>query len=188
MSNHFDALVTNSNSPTFVSHPDKEELEKLQKHLNDYQAIATKYGIDDIFQDNGGKVLQLISILGLKTLPGREGNDAVDGYGNQYELKTRNVSKTKYYTTNHHLNFDTISKYRKVDWIFAEYAGINLVRIYWMHPTQLSEIFDAWEAKLRNNGNLSINNPKISAKYVSENGKLLYEQINENNHKPKGPI
>jgi hypothetical protein len=29
-----------------------------------------------IFQDNGGKILQILLITGLKVLPGREGNDA----------------------------------------------------------------------------------------------------------------
>ena len=35
-------------------------------------------GINDVFQDNGGKLLQVLLITGLKDIPGREGNDAVD--------------------------------------------------------------------------------------------------------------
>jgi transcriptional regulator with XRE-family HTH domain len=39
--------------------------------VRDYQTIATRHGIDDIFQDNGGKLLQILLILNLKKLPGR---------------------------------------------------------------------------------------------------------------------
>ncbi len=35
------------------------------------------------------KVVQLLILLGLKTLPGCEGNDAVDENGEEYELNTK---------------------------------------------------------------------------------------------------
>jgi len=67
-------------------HPDKAILEELFPYIRQYQELASKHGIHDIFQDNGGKLLQVLLVLGLKALPGREGNDAVDDEGNEYEL------------------------------------------------------------------------------------------------------
>lgn len=64
-------------------------MEKLFPAVRDYQALASKHGIDDIFQDNGGKLLQVLLVLGLTIIPGREGNDAVDKAGKEYELIIR---------------------------------------------------------------------------------------------------
>src|SRR5262249_54421655 len=76
----------------------KSDLARMQESFREVkllQQLADEYGIVDIFQDNGGKVLQLLIILGLKISPGREGNDAVDEEGNEYELKTTNQSLRK---------------------------------------------------------------------------------------------
>ncbi|MEZ4951892.1 MAG: helix-turn-helix domain-containing protein, partial [Saprospiraceae bacterium] len=94
------------------------------------QDLASKNGINDIFQDNGGKLLQVLLITGLSDLPGREGNDAIDEDGNEYELKSVNISLTKSFSTHHHMNPVIIDKYRKVDWIFAVYRGIEILEIY----------------------------------------------------------
>ena len=64
---------------------------------------------------------------------GREGNDAVDEDGNEYELKDGQLARTAQFTTHHHLNPVIIAKYRKVDWIFATYEGIELKEIYRAH-------------------------------------------------------
>jgi hypothetical protein len=100
------------------SHPDAEQLKKLFPAIRQFQWLATVHGIPDIFQDNGGKILQVCLILGLTVLKAREGNDAVDADGNEFELKTVNVLRTDQFTTHHHLNPVIIAKYRKVDWIF----------------------------------------------------------------------
>ena len=68
-------------------HPDYEILKQLFPYIRDYQKLAETHGINDIFQDNGGKLLQVLLILNLEVLPGREGNDARDAQGNEYELK-----------------------------------------------------------------------------------------------------
>ena len=60
------------------SHPDIERLRELFPSIQDYQKLATLHGVDDIFQDNGGKLLQLALVLGIRLLKSREGNDAVD--------------------------------------------------------------------------------------------------------------
>jgi hypothetical protein len=105
------------------SHPDAELLRKLFPSIRRYQKLANAHGIPDIFQDNGGKILQVCLITGLRVLKSREGNDAVDEHGYEYELKTVNLSRTAQFTTHHHLNPVIIAKYRKVDWIFATYEG-----------------------------------------------------------------
>lgn len=155
-------------------HPDKEHLDALFPYIRAYQELANKHGIDDIFQDNGGKLLQVLLITGLRILPGRLGNDAVDEYGNEYELKSVNINLTKSFSTHHHLNPTILEKYRQVDWIFATYEGIELQAIYQMSSEDLEPYFQKWEQRWRKRGGKDINNPKISLGFVVENGKLLY--------------
>lgn len=139
------------------------------------QNLASKNGINDIFQDNGGKLLQVLLITGLRDLPGREGNDAVDDDGNEYELKSVNVALTKSFSTHHHMNPTIIAKYRKVDWIFAVYRGIEILEIYKLTPSDIEPYYTKWENKWHKDGGKDINNPKIPLKYVRQVGTLLYE-------------
>lgn len=154
-------------------HPDKEILDRLFPYVRQYQALAAKHGIKDIFQDNGGKLLQVILTLGLEVLPGREGNDAKDASGKEYELKSVNLDLRKQVTTHHHLNLDILNKYRKVDWIFAVYRNIELQAIYLLKPLSLEPLFSKWEMKWRAEKK-DINNPKIPLDFVIDHGKLLY--------------
>ena len=153
---------------------DVKKLKELFPAIREYQNLASKHGIDDIFQDNGGKLLQVLLITDLKVLPGREGNDAIDDKGLEYELKSVNTLLTESFSTHHHMNPTIIKKYRKVDWIFAVYEGIGLKTIYKMTPNDLQLYYDKWEKKWHRDGGKDINNPKISLKYVKENGKVLY--------------
>ena len=130
------------------AHPDWEELQRLFPAIREYQKLALKHGIDDIFQDNGGKILQVLLALGLQQLPGREGNDAQDSNGKQYELKSVNTLKTKSFSTHHHMNPVIIKKYRQVDWIFAVYEGIELKEIYQITPEQLRAVLQAMGRKM----------------------------------------
>jgi transcriptional regulator with XRE-family HTH domain len=141
--------------------------------LRRYQQLANKYGIGDIFQDNGGKLLQIILITGLKVLPGREGNDAVDANGKECELKSVNRSLTKSFSTHHHLNPTIVAKYREVDWYFAVYEGIELIVLYKVAAEKLEPYFLAWEKKWQTSGD--INNPKIPLKFVESVGRVIYE-------------
>ena len=156
-------------------HPDWELMEKLLAHVRTYQQLANKHGIADIFQDNGGKLLQVILLLGLKVIPGREGNDAVDENGKEYELKSVNTDLTKSFSTHHHINPTIIEKYRKVDWIFAVYCGIELQAIYRVTQKVLEVFYEKWETKWHLDGK-DINNPKIPLTFVIEKGELLYGQ------------
>ena len=156
------------------AHPDKAILDELFPTIRRYQELASQHGIGDIFQDNGGKLLQVLLITGLQVLSGREGNDAKDDAGNEYELKSVNTLLTKSFSTHHHMNPAIIAKYRKVGWIFAIYEGIELRAIYQLKPEQLEPYFSKWETKWHDDGGKDINNPKIPVKFVIERGILFY--------------
>jgi hypothetical protein len=149
-------------------------LKELFSSIRVYQKLATKHGISDIFQDNGGKILQLCLALNLQVLPKREGNDAKDADGNEYELKTVNILKTMNFSTHQHMNPVIIKKYRQVDWIFATYEGIELKEIYLLKPNKMEPWYKRWEEKWYADGRKDINNPKVPLTYVKENGKLIY--------------
>ena len=152
-------------------HPDHAELQRLFPAIREYQRLASRHGIGDIFQDNGGKLLQVLLLTGLVRLPGREGNDAKDETGREYELKSVNIDLTSSFSTHHHLNPAILAKYRKVGWVFAVYDGIDLQEVYLLEPGQLESYFEKWEAKWRNSGD--INNPKIPVSFVRSNGRRI---------------
>lgn len=170
------------------AHRDLKELEKLFPSVQRYQDLASRHGINDIFQDNGGKLLQVLLIMGLRVIPGREGNDAVDLDGKEYELKSVNIELTKSFSTHHHMNPVIIKKYRKVDWIFAVYRNIEIQAIYRLTPKALEPYYKKWEAKWRADGGKDINNPKVPLGYVVKNGELLYgaHPIAQSKKKRKG--
>jgi len=155
-------------------HPDCAKLRKLMPGIRKFQRLASRHGIDDIFQDNGGKILQILLCTGLTILAGREGNDARDESGKEYELKSVNIRLTQSFSTHHHMNPQIIAKYRLVDWVFAVYDGIELVEIYRLTPSQIEPYFSRWLKKWAADGNKDINNPKIPLKFVRETGKRVY--------------
>jgi hypothetical protein len=121
-------------------------------------------------------VLQTLIVLGLKVVPGREGNDAVDNEGNEYELKTLNVSlgRSRGVTTHHHLNFTILAKYRTVHaWYVALYEGILLKEIYRLTPAELEPIFATWERRIIDGGQ-PLNNPKIPIAFVRSHGTKVF--------------
>jgi hypothetical protein len=155
-------------------HPDQAKLRALMPSVRKLQKLASKHGIDDIFQDNGGKILQILLCTGLTILPGREGNDARDQNGREYELKSVNIHLTKSFSTHHHMNPHIIQKYRQVDWVFAIYDGIELVEIYLLTPADIEPYFKKWAKKWADDGNKDINNPKIPLAFVRATGKRIY--------------
>ncbi|MBU3058739.1 hypothetical protein [Pseudomonas indica] len=159
---------------TLKPHDDYARLQDAWPSIEEYQSLATKHGIDDIFQDNGGKLLQVLLLLGLRIIPGREGNDAVDADGREYELKSVNIELTKGFSTHHHMNPTIIAKYRQVPWVFAIYRHIALQAVYLLEPVDLELYFQKWEEKWHADGGKDINNPKIPAKYVIAHGRLVY--------------
>jgi Restriction endonuclease PvuII len=166
-------------SPSYLAtmtttNPDYQEYLRLFPAIQEYQALAKKYNIADIFQDNGGKYVQLLILLGLKTSGKREGNDAFDENGVEFEIKTVNVELTKSFSTHHHMNPVIIKKYRVVDWYFAVYKSIELQCIYKMTPQAMEPYYQAWEAKWNADGGKDINNPKVPLKYVLEHGSVVW--------------
>jgi transcriptional regulator with XRE-family HTH domain len=156
---------------------DAQRLETAMKSIQELQSLANEYGIADIFQDNGGKTLQLLILLGLRISPGREGNDAIDADGNEYELKTINISLNRSggVTTHHHLNEVILQKYRNVGaWYIGLYEGITLSQIYKLTPELLEPKFQEWEEKIKTRQE-ALNNPKIPLKLVKK-GQLIYPQ------------
>jgi hypothetical protein len=151
-------------------HPDLAQLQKLWPSIRKFQKLAEQHGIGDVFQDNGGKLLQVVLTTGLTVLQPREGNDAIDGEGNEYELKSVNTKLTKSFSTHHHMNPVIIAKYRQVDWVFAVYSGIELEEIHVLTPADLEEYYMKWEKKWRDTGGKDINNPKIPLSFVRARG------------------
>lgn len=157
-------------------HSDYEKLQQLLPYVREYQALAEKHGISDIFQDNGGKILQMLLLTGLSGMKKREGNDATNEGGEEFELKTVNVKLTKSVSTNHHLNLAIINKYRKAKWVFAVYENIELKEIWTLTPDKLKHLFDKWEDKW-NATQTDINNPKIPLSLVISEGVKYYPSV-----------
>lgn len=149
------------------------EIESVWPGVKAFQNLAAQYGINDIFSDNGGKVAQLAIAIGVDIVPGRQGADATDRLGNEYELKTLDLEKTaRSFSTNHHLNEHTIAKYRGRRFIFATYEGITLQEAYMVEPKDMEPVYRKWEATLRHRDHL--NNPKVPLDYVREVGTVMY--------------
>jgi hypothetical protein len=157
-------------------HPDLDKLHALFPYVRQYQELAAKHGIGDIFQDNGGKLLQTLLILNMQGLGCREGNDCRDAEGNEYELKSVNMLLTSGVSTHHHLNPKIIKKYRAVKaWYFSVYRGIELAELWRVETAALEPWFKAHEAKWHRSGGKDINNPKIPLKFVRAQGTLVYK-------------
>lgn len=157
-----------------------KRIDILWSNLRELNDLAKTKGIMDIFQDNGAKILQQLIYLNMQNLPGREGNDAIDENNNEWEMKSINLATSASgFSTNHHLNYEILAKYKTVPWSFAIYRGIDLEEIFVMSPKTLEPIFKHWEEKL-NAGMVHINNPKIAVSFVRGNGIRVYP-INNNN-------
>lgn len=150
------------------------ELERLLPALGDYQRLAARLGIFDIFQDNGGKTLQILLRAHLHLAPGRHGFDAVDGEGRGYEIKSLNRLLVSGFSTHHHLGPGVIEHYRGCLWAFAVFAGIDLERIYTVAPSELEPCFERWERRLIEKNTQHLNNPKIPLRLVEQTGRLIY--------------
>lgn len=149
------------------------EIEELMPGIQRFQKLAEHYGVTDIFQDAGGKMVQLAVATGLDLMPGRLGPDASDRIGNIYEIKTTDLDKTQSgWSTNHHVTKTTLQGYKQRRWVFATYRGIILYEAYLMLPEQLKPLFAQWERVLKTKNH--INNPKIGLRFVRENGRVMY--------------
>jgi transcriptional regulator with XRE-family HTH domain len=174
--------------------PDLARLNAFLPAVRRFQELADEYGINDVFQDNGGKLLQTLVLTGLQNMPGREGNDAKDNSGMEWELKTVNQKLTKSFSTHHHLTVDIVAKYRLVNWLFCVYESIEIVEIWIMTPEQMEPVFQNWEEALAieqekenektNPKKANFNNPKIPLSFVREVGTKYYSDAPDDQLKP----
>lgn len=178
--------MSNQKNPwPYSHHKDIEEFNRIYPDVHKLEKLANKHGIYDIFQDNNGKLLQVVLLLNLKILGGREGNDAVGPDGTEYELKTLNLNNpNKSFTTHHHLNKEILKKYRTVPWVFATFQGIDIEKIYLLSPEDLETYFKRWEEKIdlkiaEGNTSYAINNPKIAFGHVKKKGQIIFEKADE---------
>ena len=72
-----------------------KRLENLWANLHELEEMCREYGIEDMLQDNGLKVMQQLVYLNMDFLPGREGNDSVSASGTEWEMKSVNILLTK---------------------------------------------------------------------------------------------
>ncbi len=161
-------------------HRDKiEGFRAMWSKLDEIEALARTYEINDIAQDNNLKLLQTLVLFDFQNQPGREGSDAIDRYGHAWELKTVNVNLTKSFSTNHHTNLERIAVFRRERWLFSVYRRISLQEVYAVSPAALEVYFTAWERMVRekiagHNENAHLNNPKIPLKFVRQVGIRVY--------------
>jgi hypothetical protein len=153
----------------------------------DLQTFASQHGIHNVFTDNGYQELLLLVLFGLRKLR-REGNDAADDQGRQYELKTvgrissDGVPKRSLgVTTEHTLTMANIERYRLAHlWIVAVFIQSTPEAIYEITPQALEPYFSSWEQKLRERDPDGtdmlnhINNPKIPMWFIARHGVLVW--------------
>jgi hypothetical protein len=119
-------------------------------------------------------------ITGLKGVGSREGNDAQDAQGNEYELKSVNTSvdaellDASSHESNHPCQ---ISEGGLGVWLFMR--ELSCRQFTSMKPTALEPYFSKWESKWHESGGKDINNPKIPVKFVVEHGELVYQKPQE---------
>ena len=156
-----------------------DRLNSMWSRLDEIERLAKEYEINDIAQDNNLKLLQTLVLFDLKNQPGREGSDAIDRFGHDWELKTVNIDLTTGFSTNHHTNLERIAVFRRERWLFSAYRGIILQEVYAVHPATLEEYFARWERTVLDkiagdNENAHLNNPKIPLKFVRQVGIKVY--------------
>ncbi len=78
------------------------------------------------------------------------------------------------------MNPTILAKYRRVDWVFAVYRGIELEAVYYMPVEDLEPFFKKWEVKWKQERK-DINNPKIPLKFVVEHGRKVFPADQEPN-------
>lgn len=154
-------------------------LNSMWEKLDEIERFALIYGINDIAQDNNLKLLQTLVLFDFQNQQNREGSDAIDRYGNAWELKTVNIDLTTSFSTNHHTNIERIKMFRRERWLFSAYKGISLQEVYAVGPVALEAYFKKWENSVLekiagNNENAHLNNPKIPLNFVRQVGTKVF--------------
>lgn len=159
------------------------DISKIINIASELQKYGTQKNIVSVFDDGGYRELLLATLFNLTLHKGRHGDDAADEMSNNYELKTVNLvdtsgrlRKNPGITTCHHVNFEILKRYREVHaWIVGIFFINEPVEIYEIPSAKLSDYFDKWDDRLKNESISHINNPKISFKDIRKKGVIHYE-------------
>lgn len=166
-------------TPTSVSEAitARTTFDELLESNNEFKRFAEDYGITNLYADNNVQQLQQALYLGLSFQPQRRANDAIDCYGNNWELKSLTISKnTRGFSTANPLTFSTIERYRKCCFGFSiYYTGTMLAEMYVASPREMKEILDILEDKIR--AGHCLNNPKIPLDYVRTHALKVYDYL-----------
>lgn len=158
------------------------DISKIAAIATQLQKFGTEKNIISIFDDGGYRELLLATLFNLTLHTGRHGDDAFDKEAHRYELKTVNLVNTSGklrrkpgITTCHHVNFDIINRYRKVNWLIGVFFINEPVEIYEIPPEKLKPYFDFWQGRLKKEKINHINNPKLPFDFIRQNGIKHFE-------------
>lgn len=151
------------------------------------ESRANSAGIYNVFEDSGLRTLILCSLLDLRTIPGRLGDDAIDAYGHRYELKTVNVRKSDGVrrsaypgiSTEHTLNEAIIERYRRTTaWVIGIFDGHTPKEVWQVPSAALEATYQNWINLIRVRRD-TLNNPKIPFQTVRAQGFCVYMEGQE---------
>lgn len=142
--------------------------------LQDLQQLAAQYGIADVFLTNGGKLLQVLMLLGLRLAPEYGGHTALDGAGNRYEVRviSHPGGRLMSLPAAERVDQARLDAYRAVAaWYVAIYIGANLSELYQVEPTLLAPLMEKWTQDVARRG--VVKNPMIPLKLIRRGQMLL---------------
>jgi hypothetical protein len=159
----------------------KGQIEDVLGLASKLQKYGTKKNIVSVFDDGGYRELLLATLFDLRLHLGRQGDDAYDELGNNFELKTVNLVDTSGklrikpgITTCHHVNQEIINRYRNLHaWLVGIFFINEPVEIYEISADKLESYLKTWEEQLKQSTH--INNPKIRFDDIRKLGIKHYE-------------
>jgi hypothetical protein len=169
--------------PSMVPLTLKGDLQPLVLLADPLEKEANKVGIRNVFVDNGYPTLVLCSLFGLRAIPGKQGDDAVDEEGRTFELKTVNrlngVGLTRSslpgVCTEATLTEKVIDRYRQsTGWVIGVFEGHHLKEVWQVASGAFEPQYRKWVELLRAKPGTDLNNPKIPFKFVKRVGQLVY--------------
>ena len=142
--------------PPMAFLPISQDVSHLVVLATPLEAEANKIGIFNVFDDGGYRTLLLCTMFGLRVLPGKQGDDAVDSEGRTFELKTVNLQsgsglfKEKYpdIGTEHTLSESNLKRYRKTTgWIIGVFIGNTPIEVWQIDSIHLEPVFRVFDKK-----------------------------------------
>ena len=149
-----------------------ENLKSFQSLLLKLQKIGNSHGLNDSLADYAPRTLQVLLATGFKMLSRREGNDMVDSYGREYELKTIDINRCRSYAICSSITLNVISRFRKAEWLFAEFNTVLLSTVYLVHPCDLETYFLNWEEISLRKNKITVH---IPVNHIRKLGTIIYQ-------------